>query len=196
MTSGIYRIENKQDEMEYIGSAVNIEKRWRKHRFLLRGNRHDNIHLQRAWNKYGEDSFVFTVLEEVNTDELLIVEQKHLDALFIQGNCYNIALNAVASMLGCTHTDDARRKMSEAQMGNQRMRGYKHTDETRHNMSLAHMNKQTFLGHKHTQETRRKISEAKKGHIVSDETRRKISEALAGNQNALGCKHVSTDEGR
>jgi group I intron endonuclease len=79
MTCGIYRVVNRINGKYYLGSSENIKKRWKAHRCDLRHNRHHSIHLQRAWNKYGEESFVFEIVEEVNKNILLEKEQYHLD---------------------------------------------------------------------------------------------------------------------
>ena len=55
--SGIYCIENITNHKTYIGSSKNIYQRLLKHFALLRYNKHQNAHLQSAWNKYGENSF-------------------------------------------------------------------------------------------------------------------------------------------
>lgn len=75
MSSGIYQIENKINSKVYIGSSNNIKRRWQKHKALLRHNKHPNSHLQAAWNKYGEDNFIFSIIELCNIDSLLDREQ-------------------------------------------------------------------------------------------------------------------------
>ena len=67
---GIYAIKNKVSGKIYIGQSTNIENRWYKHKTSLRHNYHGNYHLQCSWNKYGEDSFEFSVLEECEKDKL------------------------------------------------------------------------------------------------------------------------------
>lgn len=67
---GIYKIENKVNGKVYIGQSVNIEKRWNAHRCELLRNAHYNEHLQRSWNKYGEDKFDFILIEECEETEL------------------------------------------------------------------------------------------------------------------------------
>lgn len=67
---GIYAIKNKVNGKIYIGQSTNIENRWYKHKTSLRHNYHGNYHLQCSWNKYGEDSFEFSVLEECAKDKL------------------------------------------------------------------------------------------------------------------------------
>lgn len=65
---GVYRIKCLADEKVYIGQSTNIKQRWKDHIIRLKENKHDNKYLQRAWNKYGPDSFVFSVLEECPKD--------------------------------------------------------------------------------------------------------------------------------
>lgn len=65
MNSGIYCIRNVINDKRYIGSAKNFEKRKIRHFGCLMSNTHPNIKLQRAFSKYGKDSFVFEVLEEL-----------------------------------------------------------------------------------------------------------------------------------
>ena len=37
---------------------------------ILKKNYHHNIHLQNAWNKYGEENFEFSIIEECHMDQL------------------------------------------------------------------------------------------------------------------------------
>lgn len=60
---GIYMIENKVNGMRYVGQSNNITKRWTQHKCDLKAGRHDNEHLQHAFNKYGEKVFEFKILE-------------------------------------------------------------------------------------------------------------------------------------
>jgi group I intron endonuclease len=69
---GIYSITHIATGKIYVGSASNISKRWHRHRKDLRLGIHRNKHLQAAWTKYGEDAFVFNILElttELDTQE-------------------------------------------------------------------------------------------------------------------------------
>lgn len=81
MKSCIYKITNRINGKTYIGSTKNVKQRWAKHKALLRHNHHPNFHIQAAWNKYGEDSFVFEVVEECVPDELLSREQFFIDTI-------------------------------------------------------------------------------------------------------------------
>ena len=79
--SGIYCIENKINNKIYIGSSKNIYQRLLKHFALLRHNKHQNAHLQSAWNKYGEINFEWLVLEFCDLTKLIEREQYCLDLL-------------------------------------------------------------------------------------------------------------------
>ena len=79
MKTGVYRIRNINNNDCYVGSAKDIDKRWYRHKYDLNRNKHGNEHLQRAWNKYGENLYVFEIIEECQTILLLEREQHYLD---------------------------------------------------------------------------------------------------------------------
>ena len=62
MNMGIYQIKNIETGDKYIGSSVDILRRFHHHKYYLRKGNHVNPHLQRAWNKYGGDKFEFAPL--------------------------------------------------------------------------------------------------------------------------------------
>ncbi len=168
MTCGIYQIRNKINNKRYVGSSNNIEFRWRKHISFLTRNKHPNKHLQGAWNKYGKDSFEFTVLLICVEDELLDQEQTCLDVK----SEYNISKLAGKVEM----TNELKAKLSDIAKRNACWIGRECSEETRRKMSKSRK------GHICTEETRKKISMAqigitKPGHIRTEETRKKISES-------------------
>jgi group I intron endonuclease len=85
ITKGIYTITNIIDGKYYVGSSVTVERRLVRHKKDLLRNQHHCHHLQRAWNKYGEQSFKFEVVLNLNhCDQMIIrtVEQEILDREF------------------------------------------------------------------------------------------------------------------
>lgn len=90
MSIGIYKIENILNNKVYIGQSVDIEKRWSVHKAELKNNYHHNTHLQSAWNKYGEESFEFSIVEECNADQLNQCEIYWIDDFDSYENGYNL----------------------------------------------------------------------------------------------------------
>jgi group I intron endonuclease len=175
MTCGVYCIKNTKNGHCYIGSAICAEERWKVHLRTLRRGKHQNSHLQRAFDKHGEAVFTFGMLEEVNEPSLLIArEQAHMDAIKPEYNICRVA----GSNLGVKYSLEARMKMSAA--GKRR----RHSAETCLKISIAKKGQ----GHKQTAETCMKLSIALTGHKHSAETRMKIGAAGKGNQYRKGYK--------
>lgn len=93
---GIYCIQNTINGKRYIGSSNNIKERFAQHKNELNKNKHTNSLLQRAWNKYGSESFIFSIIEDVG-DRLTRKELLGLEAYYIDfyksykcDNGYNI----------------------------------------------------------------------------------------------------------
>jgi hypothetical protein len=78
--SGIYKIVNKINGKYYIGSSINIHRRWREHKCGLLNNKHPNLHLQKSWNKYGCNNFDFIIISIFPTEnvELILKEEEKL----------------------------------------------------------------------------------------------------------------------
>lgn len=89
MESGIYKISC--NDKYYIGSSKDINKRWKRHINDLKSNRHVNIHLQRAFDKYGIENFLFEIVEICDISLLFIKEQNYLD---LNKNGFNIGKSA------------------------------------------------------------------------------------------------------
>ena len=98
--SGVYQIINLINDKRYIGSSKNIYKRWNVHKDILNKNNHINIHLQNAWNKYGEENFKFEIIEEISEDFLKFREQFYLDCYNYE-NTFNKLLYNIARDVNC-----------------------------------------------------------------------------------------------
>jgi len=88
---GIYALMNNANGMWYIGSSCKLRKRANEHISDLRANRHGNRHLQRAFAKYGEDTFKFLLVEYCDKSALIQREQYWIDRLKPQFNIVQIA---------------------------------------------------------------------------------------------------------
>jgi group I intron endonuclease len=126
--SGIYSFTNKTTGKRYIGQTVYLNGRKGDHLLNLRRNQHDNDYLQKAFNKYGEEDFIFEVLEVVpkledgTNDKFKLTEREQywMDFYKSYEEDFGYNINPSASinyMSGRTHTPEARKKISEAATG-------------------------------------------------------------------------------
>lgn len=134
----------------YVGSSKDLVRRLREHRSYLKSGKHNNVLLQRSWNKNGETNFLFEVLEYCEIGDLIVREQYWID----RTNCcniyfgYNLAVTAGSNL------------------------GYKLSDATRLKMSMAAKNR--------SDSHRKKIGIGNKGKRYSAETKAKMSVSAKG----------------
>lgn len=112
--SGVYEIRNVETGLRYVGSSVDVSNRWSTHRSLLRSNQHHSWKLQEAFNWYGEENFLFSVLTECPaTEELLLAaEQRELD-FHSDYNILKVAVNSAERKL----SHETREVLSRAKRG-------------------------------------------------------------------------------
>lgn len=104
----IYAIENRMSGMSYIGSTINVIKRFHHHRGELRAGVHSNHRLQSEFNYYKEHAFIFVIVEYCEKSVLLGREQEWLDRFFDSGSLLNIYRDVEGDV-----TDEGREKKSE-----------------------------------------------------------------------------------
>lgn len=202
-TSGVYVITCTVNGKIYIGSSVNLFKRWNKHRTELRCNCHHNKHLQNAWNKYGEHSFTFAVLEECNKELNVEREQHWLDILNpFEERGYNIGSRANAPTSGKSLAANTRAKISIANTGKRR------TPEARARMSAAAQKREltpdhrakislTLKNKKRPSDYYVRLSSLRKNRSHSPETRVKIGNASRGRKHTVeSCAKISQMQSR
>jgi group I intron endonuclease len=163
MKSGIYKIINVVNNKFYVGSAVDLRRRKTRHFSELRTGKHNNAHLQAAWDKYGEKAFTFVIVEEhPEGADLLTAENVWLKEHVGKDYCYNLGVDAAAPMLG---------RVGELSP----TWGRKRTPE-----ELA---AQSWKGRKHRKESREKIRAYLIGKPRPAEVRAKIAASVSGERN-------------
>ena len=84
---GVYQIYCKANNKKYIGSTVmHFQRRKTCHDSDLKHNRHHNVILQNAYNKYGDDAFYFEVLKICNSKNDARINEQHLIELFVRSH--------------------------------------------------------------------------------------------------------------
>ena len=160
---GIYTITCIQTNKSYIGSSYRLQRRWYEHKHELNNNAHKNIHLQRAWNKYGKASFVFKVQEYIEDKaNLLSIEQEYLDKWWVSGKLYNTSKKAGIGpdCTGIKRSLETKKRMSEAH------KGITNSPETRAKLSKLQSGKNnSSYGKSPSKETKEKISNSMKRYF-------------------------------
>ena len=173
---GIYTIKCLSNEKIYVGSAIDLNGRKAQHFYRLRNNKHDNSYLQNAYNKYGEENFLFEIIEVVDkVENLILFEQKYIDKFAQQNELFNLRKIA-KNNLGLKHTDEAISKMMKCGQENG-MYGKKHTEEAKQKMSQHRKNRPLSEQHKQNMSLARM---GKKGKPHTDETKQKLHNANKG----------------
>lgn len=208
MARGIYKIINVINNKFYVGSAVDLKRRKARHFSELRNGKHGNRHLQAAWQKYGEQAFVFVVVQEaLETEDLLVIENSWLKGHVGNGYCYNIGTDATASSLGkngplsptwgLRHTEESRAKISAASKARVQsdeektkrratMRGKPQPAVVRAKISATLMGEGNFWFGKKRPDHGAKVSKAVE--VTDNEGRREIFPSIAALRETLDIK--------
>lgn len=182
----VYVIKNLKNDKVYVGSTVNSNRRRRQHLTRLRNNTHGNAHLQNAWNKHGEQSFVYEIIDTCNDRVLLrskeLRHMKRFKALNREFG-YNISESTTNfSASGKNHPLYGKdfkalgyknywkgKKIPESIRVKMRK---PRSEQAKINMSLNHADvtgkNNPMYGKKHSDATRKKISESLTGKRSGD----------------------------
>ena len=151
----IYKTTNLVNGKIYIGQHNGTKKHYIGSGKLLKT----------AIKKYGKENFKREILEycdnvdHANEREIIWIAKYDSRNPSIG---YNLAYG------GASHSEEARKKLSEAKKGKKRAEFSKE-----HKRKLS----EVWKGRKHSEETRRKMSEWQIGKKLSEDTKKKISEA-------------------
>jgi len=184
MKSGIYCIENLINGKKYIGLAIDIEKRWKRHLSELTKNKHSNTHLQNSWDKYGCENFDFWIIAEY-AKEMSILSTMEIYFIsyyssFIDEFGYNMTMGGEGT-LGSVQSPETIKKRSDKTRGKNHWNyGNNLSDETKEKIRIS------LSGEKNPNF----------GKTLSEETKALISENHAdfsGENHPLFGKHHSEE---
>lgn len=154
----IYKITNIKSNKVYIGQTNNVIRRFSNHKSKLKRGVHSNAHLQSAWNKYGEEAFKFTILENFNP--ILNFDINNMEKYYIakyQATNPEFGYNKkVGGEGGGSPCFETRRKLSKLN------KGKKLTEDCKRKMSQSRKGKASPMSGKHHSEiTKKLMSKAK-----------------------------------
>lgn len=175
MNSGVYKITNIVNNNIYIGSATNFNNRWRTHKLSLQNNKHHSLYLQNAWNKYGKESFVFEIIEQVKDKTKLIEREQHyLDTIKTEYNICKVA----GSCLGRITSPETKEKIRE------KRKLQIITEEMKEKLSIKFSGSgNPNFGKCHSEETKNKMRVRALGRKFSKETLELFSATRKGDKN-------------
>lgn len=110
----IYRLWWPNCKHHYVGQTKNLKARSRVHFHKLKNKKHDNIRLQRAYNKYGLPKIKIIIMAEVSM--LNRLEEYYISKNNKSGYCCNI-LKFAGTVKGLKHTEESKLKMSNSHKG-------------------------------------------------------------------------------
>jgi group I intron endonuclease len=203
----LYKITNLLNNKVYIGQSYSEIERWRQHKYAARSKPRQYIDC--AIKKYGEEHFTYEVIamsltqENCHLTEIELIKQYNSrDRRF----GYNVSAGGDEvwnkglskenhPFYGKHHSDESRKKISEALSGEKHhLYGKHHSNETLQKMSDIKTDKIFSEEHKSN------ISKSKSGEnnpwfgiTRSEETRQKMSKAHKGKTHTLESKVKMSD---
>ena len=168
----IYQIRNVINNKKYYGKTKDINKRKKRHFRDLDHNSHHCIYLQRAYNEYGKDNFVFEILFENLTEEE--AERKEYELINEDyNNNYNCSKNSTG---GDLISYNPNRDSIIKNISKTLKKRFEEHPELRTEISRKTAGENNpMYGKHHTQEVKNKISKIHKGKHLSDEQKKNIS---------------------
>ena len=169
---GIYRIVNVVTNKVYVGSSINIARRWRVHKSKLSLGKHPSKHLQASWTKYGKNYFKFFILELVSEDILDNREQYWANRFraFIPDYGYN-QRKIVESNKGFHHSDSTKLRIGKSSRGRKLSKG------TKEKIRIALLGKKLSQAHIHKMRTTKLAQKIKQSPELVERRMQKISKA-------------------
>ena len=127
---GVYLWKNKVNNKVYVGSSINIRRRKAEHILRLNKGVENSEYFQRAWDKYGQGNFEFSILEMCLIGVLLIREDHWIKKL-----------KALNEKFGYNLIPTRKSQLYGAALSKHQKRGWaKYTPEERKKLNL-HLNK-------------------------------------------------------
>jgi group I intron endonuclease len=155
----IYQVTNIVNKKSYVGFTSQLpEKRWYQHLWEAKNRRVTPLYA--SIRKYGEDKFLFSILEEgLDLDIGLKIREPYWISVIKPE--YNLTEGGEGSP-GYKYTDERRTNAAIRMKGNKNTLGHKIPEKQKLQQSKFMQGNQFAVGARHTEEWKKKKSEAMK----------------------------------
>lgn len=153
----IYKVTNLINNKVYIGLTTRTFEERKKQHLREAINSNSKKYFHNALRKYGNDNFIWEIIDVAETQEELNEKEIYWISLF---NSYG--------KQGYNQT-----------RGGEGASGYKHSDESRKKMSKDR------IGRTHSEDSKKMMSMSQKGRVHSKETKMKIGKSRKGSKHPL-----------
>lgn len=162
----VYLVTNTRNDKQYVGQTKHTLKyRWTQH--LSSAAKDSKLLIHKAIRKYGKGMFTVEGIHECETkEEMDFVETFYITLLNTRPpNGYNFTDGGEGTS-GIKLSEEHKAKLSVSHTGLKGpMKGRKHSEDSKRKMSEAKKGTKLHLGFKASEESRRKMSESHKGQV-------------------------------
>jgi len=186
----IYQAINLVNGKSYIGYSTNFHKRKIAHKTKASNN--SPTHFHNAIRKYGWDNFEWKILYE--GDDAREKEIEYISMLDTIENGYNLTIGGEGTT-GWKHTDEAKKAISTAGIGNKNTRGkrWKKTPIACENSSKAHEHTYEITYPDGSTCTIKGLTRFCREHNLCVQNMWKVSKGLRKSSGGYKCRKIEID---
>lgn len=183
---GVYAIKNIVTGKIYIGSSKRCRNRLWEHNNTLSKNTHSSTILQRSFNKYGPDSFIYYIIEYCALEDIRKKEKEYITLYKTTDRQYGYNLVEVTDTGGYVYTEERRAVVSK----NSKAYFSRITPEEKLRISnIKRHNTNRFLSSLTLEQKKKRIEKAIL--TTSKQVKSSIGEIFASISEAARCYNVS-----
>ena len=185
----VYQAINLVNGKSYVGFSTNFPKRKIAHKTKAVNN--SPTHFHNAIRKYGWDNFEWNILYEGKEEDARRKEMEYISSLDTITNGYNLTIGGEGTT-GWKHTDEARKTISTAQIGNTKTLGkrWKKTAEACENSAKAHEHTYEITFPDGTTCITKGLNRFCREHNLYQQNMWKVSRGLRKHSNGYKCREI------
>ena len=163
---GVYKIENTITGDFYIGSSKDVKKRWAHHKYPSQWKYNPNSPMYKDMQRYGVENFEFTILCEVESEQLKETEQEFIEML---QPTYN---QMYAKGLDIERRKEYKKEYNQSEKGKYAKRKYMQSEKGKETIKK---HSREYMQSEEGKEAIRKYRQSEKGKEIMRNSQRKFS---------------------